>query len=314
MDAVQRSCLTGQPKTLDFASRQTTMVHRVFGGNLRQQIVCSKCKRPSNTYEPLLVLSLDVMSTLEQSFSRLTSRDMLQGRNRYKCEHCKSLQDARKQTSIHDAPQTLVVHFKRFQFSLHSSKVNKHVQYPAELNLTPFMSSGRPSPRYSLAAVVVHSGGGVNSGHYYAFGRAPDGAWYEYDDSTVTKVSVQQALRQQAYMLVYLADQEGSTGQRQPVSAASAPVTDSSPQPQQNMSRSTSAHDIPKLLKPGQSAVKASALRNTPRAAPINGHAMANGHANGVHKKRRHDDRDATNGSVRVGPPQKKRIHDGMRL
>ncbi|BFZ56107.1 hypothetical protein PYCC9005_003149 [Savitreella phatthalungensis] len=205
LDAMQNSCLHGQPKTLEHRSRQTTMIHAVFGGHLRQQIVCTRCRRASNTYEALLVLSLDVTSSLQQSLARLTATDTLQGKNKYRCEHCKSLQDARKQTTVSNAPRTLIVHFKRFQYAMRSSKISKAVAYPAKLDLTPFMAPGRAvgNVTYALQAVVVHAGSGVNSGHYYAFGKSAGGQWHEFDDESVRRVTEQDALQQQAYMLVY---------------------------------------------------------------------------------------------------------------
>jgi ubiquitin carboxyl-terminal hydrolase 36/42 len=210
LEQLQVACLQGQPKTLDHRSKETTLVHGIFGGHLRQQIVCQKCRNPSNTYEALLALSVDVCNTIDQSLARITSSEMLVGKNRYRCAHCKSLQDARKQTTLYRAPQTLIVHLKRFHFAARSSKISKHVQIPERLDVSKYMAPGRTALPYTLTGVVVHDGGGVSSGHYYAFGKQSNGVWAEYNDSSVSQVSLGRVLKQQAYMLFYTQD-EGET-------------------------------------------------------------------------------------------------------
>lgn len=203
LDQLQQSSLHGQAKTLDHRSKETTVVHRLFGGHLQQQIVCSKCKAPSNTYEATLVLSIDCLATIEQGLARLTAAENLIGRNKYRCEKCKTMQEARKQTTIYDTPDNLIIHLKRFQFASKSSKITKPVAFEPKLDLTKFMTKGKTSAMYDLAGVVVHQGSGVSSGHYYAFGKGSNGTWAEFNDSDVSQSGVERVLKQQAYMLFY---------------------------------------------------------------------------------------------------------------
>ena len=204
MEQLQLALLQG--RKLDVRSKETTVLHRIFGGHLQQQIICSHCRKSSNTYEATLVLSVDCCNTIEQSLSRLTSVDSLQGKNRYKCEHCKALHEARKQTTIYNAPNTLVIHFKRFQFASKSSKISRPVTIGKTLDISRFMSKGRSSSLYSLVGLVTHEGSGVSSGHYYAFGKGSSDVWHEFNDSTVSQVGVDRVLRQQTYMLFYVKD------------------------------------------------------------------------------------------------------------
>ena len=81
--------------------------------------------------------------------------------------------NASKQLLIFCPPAVLTIHLKRFQqaaFSLR--KVNRHVQFPLELDLAPFCSSAGTlmasgAVRYKLFAVVEHQGS-LRSGHYTA--------------------------------------------------------------------------------------------------------------------------------------------------
>lgn len=203
LDQLQQNTLQGQPKTLDNRSKETTVIHRLFGGHLRQQITCSKCKAPSNTYEATLVLSVDCLGTIEQGLSRLTTAENLMGRNKYKCEKCKSLQEAKKQTTIYSAPDNLIVHLKRFHFASKSSKITKPVAFEEKLDISRFMAPGRSPVQYALSGVVVHQGSGVSSGHYFAFGKGSNSTWNEFNDDSVSRAGLDRVLKQQAYLLFY---------------------------------------------------------------------------------------------------------------
>lgn len=173
---------------------------------MRQQITCTKCKCPSSTYEATLVLSLDCLGTVGQGLSRLTANELLTGKNKYKCGTCKTMQDARKQTTIYNAPENLIIHLKRFHFAGKSSKLTKPVEFEQRLDLGQYMSPGRPSGIYKLVGVLVHQGSSASTGHYYAFGKGSHGTWNEFNDTSVSQSGIERVLRQQAYMLFYVRD------------------------------------------------------------------------------------------------------------
>ncbi len=64
------------------------------------------------------------------------------------------------------------------------------VAYGTQLDLGPYLS--RPAApgahTYELYGVVVHEGGSVHSGHYYAYVRGPNGMWSCMDDDHVSLV------------------------------------------------------------------------------------------------------------------------------
>lgn len=51
-------------------------------------------------------------------------------------------------------------------------------------------------------SVAVHLGT-INGGHYVAYAKKEDGAWYYMDDERVGKVSKKEVLNQDAYLLFY---------------------------------------------------------------------------------------------------------------
>ncbi|CAC5376201.1 USP16_45 [Mytilus coruscus] len=128
-----------------------------------------------------------VMSCLHQ----FTSAELLTGNNKFGCANCTKLRDkkhsegekkgmvysnASKYYLIYTPPPVLTLHLKRFeQVGFTSRKVNRHVDFPFILDMSPFCSSmcqgvkpGQKKILYSLYGVVEHSGR-LNAGHYTAY-------------------------------------------------------------------------------------------------------------------------------------------------
>ena len=90
---------------MDQYSKYTTVIHQIFGGYHRSQgkshdlfvllfllftfysVKCLECHRTSNTYDPLLDVSLDIKgcSSLIQALQRSIKPDLLDKENKYAC-------------------------------------------------------------------------------------------------------------------------------------------------------------------------------------------------------------------------------------
>jgi ubiquitin C-terminal hydrolase len=66
--------------------------------------------------------------------------------------------------------------------------VTKDIQYTETLDMAPYVSkeTNCKSAIYRLYAVLVHLGYGCDSGHYFAYVKAPDGKWFRMDDEDVS--------------------------------------------------------------------------------------------------------------------------------
>ncbi|TFK20339.1 Usp36 protein [Coprinopsis marcescibilis] len=201
IDALQKSCLVGQPAKLDPKIAETTWVHKIFGGRLRSRVTCRDCGHNSDTFDRILDLSLDIFKTetVKDALRKFVAIDYLKGADKYKC---KKPVVAEKRFTIHEAPPILTVHLKRF--SPLGRKIGHHVNYDEALSLQPYMSDGQFGPTYSLYGVICHAGGGPNSGHYFAFVKSRDGKWWEMNDESVTQVSGPPLNKKSAYMLFYI--------------------------------------------------------------------------------------------------------------
>ncbi|XP_033734975.1 ubiquitin carboxyl-terminal hydrolase 36-like [Pecten maximus] len=206
VDAMQRSCLNGHNK-LDKFSKETTVVNQIFGGFLRSQVQCMRCKEMSNTYDPFLDVSLDIkaVQTLEKALEKYVHPETLDNDNAYMCTKCKQKVPAHKRFSIHKAPNILTISLKRFDYNRLMGKVSRHIQFPEKLNLRPYMSYRQGEKvMYQLYAVLVHSGFSCNSGHYYCYVKSPSQIWYCMNDSMVQQVSATRVLSCEAYLLFYI--------------------------------------------------------------------------------------------------------------
>lgn len=205
----------------------------MFGGYLRSQVRCTKCKYNSNTYDPFLDLSLEVsgrkVNSIHDALSEYTRKETLDAANKWKCSGCKKKVCATKQLTIFRPPLTLCIQLKRFSFGsgfggfMHhqgyghfsgkgmgmrkgGSKIQKAIDFPATMKLP--LSDGRKC-EYVLTGVVLHVGGSATSGHYTAFvrrmGTPNTSEWLNMDDSFVDSVSEKTVLRRikDAYVLFY---------------------------------------------------------------------------------------------------------------
>ncbi|KAL2943471.1 Ubiquitin carboxyl-terminal hydrolase 25 [Bienertia sinuspersici] len=230
IDACHNTCLRLKKLQLQHTKKITngsgeetvdgnTIVREIFGGSLQSQVKCLSCGIESNKVDDIMDICLEISncSSLKDAMKKFFQAEILDGSNKYKCERCKKLVAAKKQMSILQAPNVLVVQLKRFE-GIFGGKIDRVIAFEEILVLSSFMckASQDPHPEYSLFATIVHSGFSPESGHYYAYIKDAMGRWYCCNDSYVTLSTVQEVLSEKAYILFFT-----RTGQR-PVSADKA--------------------------------------------------------------------------------------------
>ncbi|KAG0464547.1 hypothetical protein HPP92_020616 [Vanilla planifolia] len=220
------------------------IAHRVFSGILRSDITCTVCGFTSTTYDPCVDISLDLepemlsnidiyscektrISTLTGCLDHFTRPEKLGSDQKLYCQHCQVKQDSVKQMSIRRLPLVLCFHVKRFAHSFlkrTSKKIDKYMQFPFSLDMTPYLSSsiirnrfgnrifafegdesdisGEISSEFEVFAVVTHSGR-LDSGHYVTYLRLRN-QWYKCDDAWITEVREEVVRASQGYMIYYV--------------------------------------------------------------------------------------------------------------
>ncbi|KAL6570561.1 Ubiquitin carboxyl-terminal hydrolase 25 [Orobanche gracilis] len=190
----------------DISWSAETVVKETFGGELQSQVKCLSCGVESNKIDEIMDISIDILhcGSLREALQKFFQPEVLDGNNKYKCDNCKNLVSARKQMSIHQAPNVLVVQLKRFE-GMSGGKVDKSIAFDETLVLSSHMSKGNKDahPEYNLFGTIVHSGFSPDSGHYYAYIKNATGRWYCCNDSYVSVSTLQEVLSEKVYILFF---------------------------------------------------------------------------------------------------------------
>ncbi|KAI8973178.1 hypothetical protein BDF20DRAFT_945371 [Mycotypha africana] len=154
--------------------------------------------------------------TLSDCLDEFTKEEELSEEDLWYCPKCKKHQRATKKFDLWRMPEIMVVHLKRFSHSrTFRDKIDAFIDFPTEgLDLTDRVLSTRAIINedeenadnrliYDLYAVDNHYGG-LGGGHYTSFAQNfEDGRWYNFDDSHVSEVAVDDAKTAAAYLLFY---------------------------------------------------------------------------------------------------------------
>ncbi|KAJ0264049.1 Ubiquitin carboxyl-terminal hydrolase 25 [Hirschfeldia incana] len=212
-------------------SSSSSEVKEIFGGAMQSQVKCLSCGAESNKADEIMDISLEISnsSSVKESLQKFFQPEILDGNNKYKCESCKKLVTARKQMSVLQAPNILVIQLKRFE-GIFGGKIDKPISFGEILFLSTFMSksSKDPQPEYKLFGIIVHSGFSPESGHYYAYVKDSLNRWYCCNDASVTHSTLQEVLSEKAYILFF------SRINQRPASAKNLVIT----------SNGTTSHDV----------------------------------------------------------------------
>ncbi|CAK84166.1 unnamed protein product (macronuclear) [Paramecium tetraurelia] len=136
--------------------------------------------------------SLNVLNLIDN----FQSKEPLMDENAYHCTICNDLTFAIKTMSLQKLPDQLIIQLKRFQYDEHKGfqKNNILVTYPEDIQINQI--------DYELYGVVLHFGG-LDNGHYIAYGRRQK-KWIEFNDDTTKEVKQNDVINDKnAYILFY---------------------------------------------------------------------------------------------------------------
>ena len=211
---------------------ETTAVHRLFGGQILSHLKCGECGASRRKTESFFDISLPIDSrefflkkrkrkkkdgvncTIEDAIKNFTAPERLENGERWMCPHCAKLVRTEKRLSFLRAPNTCVLHLKRFLCSPEGNvqKLGHHVAFSEIMSLPILVgekegAEGEEMPEsqvsFRLSSVLIHAGPSMHSGHYISFVRSNAGAWYRVDGEAISMVKRATVLDQSAYMLFY---------------------------------------------------------------------------------------------------------------
>ena len=145
--------------------------------------------------------------TLDDLLEYFCLDEKLEG-SEWECGKCKKKVIATKQKSLFYLPRLLIICINRFSRGEYHgySKNDNHIDFPLkDLDMGKYISDTGPDinfSKYDLFAVNQHFGG-IGGGHYTAICRNVDGNWYNYNDFSVSHVSLKDIVSSTAYILFY---------------------------------------------------------------------------------------------------------------
>uniref|UniRef100_A0A3B4GI75 Ubl carboxyl-terminal hydrolase 18-like n=1 Tax=Pundamilia nyererei TaxID=303518 RepID=A0A3B4GI75_9CICH len=212
---------------LNFIHQQ--MDNRVLAGEIQDlykisvetHLQCLKCNSIQTETSYMLSLPLYVKeddNSLEGCMNSFFEHQELKGINSCFCAHCGTKNPSRQGVKLLSLPRILCMNLKRFRNSRGSThKLDCRVPFPETFDfsqsLQDVFSENFAQCRYTLYAVVVHSGYAM-FGHYTAYVRHRENkCWYYADDSHVQQNASLFSFfffccSRTAYMLMYRRDSE----------------------------------------------------------------------------------------------------------
>ncbi len=203
------------------------IIPELFEGKMISYVKCKtidyESRRVENYYD--IQLNIKGKKDIYESFKDYITVETLDGENKYDAGKF-GLQEAQKGVIFESFPPVLHLHLMRFQYDPHTDsniKINDRYEFFEHIELDQFLDKPQTTPaKYSLHAVLVHSGDN-HGGHYVVFINPKlDGKWFKFDDEVVSRCSKKDAINANfggndsseltfrhstnAYMLVYVRD------------------------------------------------------------------------------------------------------------
>ncbi|RLN54154.1 hypothetical protein BBJ29_008178 [Phytophthora kernoviae] len=209
---------------------------------------CLQCKnksmRPSSYYE--ISLNIKGYKSVEDCIESYLSGEVLEGENKYFCDHCDAKQCAERFLELKPRalPPTLMVQLMRFVYDANAGRKKKltdMIEINETLNMTELLRRSGDTEAfndktddaiYRLSGYLNHRGKSAHVGHYTASVAYPKTVddddtelavdWFEFDDAVVSDATKTDAEKERShgkkirsrdiYMLLYVRDDVANAG------------------------------------------------------------------------------------------------------
>ena len=187
-----------------FFEKDYSEIIRIFYGQSKTSLICSKCNNVSNSFSPMNHLQVDVRGALRDSIRLFFENENVEKR----CEKCSTEEniDHTKQTKISISPKYLILQIKRFQWTPQGRlvKIAGRIEIPELIDLSEYYCYQNKTIAYELYGGVIHHGS-PTFGHYISYCKNGN-EWLQYDDDTVHTLNNPKKLdflKSNSYILFY---------------------------------------------------------------------------------------------------------------
>ena len=196
---------------ITFFGKEYSPIVQNFNGQTQIFITCSECGNKSERYEPWLMIKAPIPGAETRGAEAPTMTDCIAAGFApetiadYACDKCKKNTKATIRTRISRLPPVTILTLKRFTNA--GSKIHGKITWNLDaLDFSPWMAFARDPfsdtptfPIYETFATIEHLGG-ARGGHYRMYAKQ-NGAWMEYDDSSVRPAHPDRIVDDNTYIL-----------------------------------------------------------------------------------------------------------------
>jgi ubiquitin C-terminal hydrolase len=165
---------------------------------------CPNCNYYTSNHEPIMSISLTLKGNYNNIYDCLnefTDKEKLDLNNTWKCDKCKCEVQPEKKIKFWNLSDVLIFSIKTFRLN---KKIEKHIEFPEELNMEDYCINNKSNLRYSLSGICIH-GGNLHGGHYYAMCKDhTENIWRIHNDTHVKDTTLENVLSQTPYCLFYI--------------------------------------------------------------------------------------------------------------
>ena len=192
----------------NYNTNNFSKISLLFYGTYQNTTTCLVCRKKLYNFQKFEFISFGLYYYNKLKFNILNgfqdnaNPTILKGDNKFLCNNCKKLQDAKTECKIFEPPLKLLINL---DYGKNKKYQPSKIEFDEEIDITKFVEFDyKQKIRYRIKGVCTHYGHSGSYGHYVAFCRnTQTNTWYEFNDSIVNISNIKEIHDGSPYLLLY---------------------------------------------------------------------------------------------------------------
>ena len=192
----------------NYNTNNFSKISLLFYGTYQNTTTCLVCHKKLYNFQKFEFISFGMYYYHKHKFNILNgfqdnaNPTILKGDNKFLCNNCKKLQDAKTECKIFEPPLKLLINL---DYGKNKKYQPSSIEFDEEIDITKFVEFDyKQKIRYRIIGVCTHYGHSGSYGHYVAFCRnTQTDTWYEFNDSFCSECNKREIYRGSPYLLLY---------------------------------------------------------------------------------------------------------------
>ena len=192
----------------NYNTNNFSKISLLFYGTYQNTTTCLVCRKKLYNFQKFEFISFGMYYYHKHKFNILNgfqdnaNPTILKGDNKFLCNNCKKLQDAKTECKIFEPPLKLLINL---DYGKNKKYQPSSIEFDEEIDITKFVEFDyKQKIRYRIIGVCTHYGHSGSYGHYVAFCRnTQTDTWYEFNDSFCSECNKREIYRGSPCLLLY---------------------------------------------------------------------------------------------------------------